>query len=182
MKKRWIFFGLLLAAGAYYGIRHALWLRTPGLDGEFVFKNDSGGSFTMYKYGRKIISCRNGFCRVGSTRKDANALFQERIVLNDTYLYDIQYLDPEIDVPRNIRESILQNIDKEVRIYKGDKYWVNSHFETALYIEPGPFNTCAWLPGQVGCTSRTKGTERAPPKNISKLWQPPTSYNSAPKK
>jgi hypothetical protein len=172
MKKRWILLGLVALAGAYYGIRHALWLRTPGLDGEFVFKNDSSGQWIFYKYGTRIASCRDGFCRIGKTRKDSEALFEEKTVFPDVYLFDIEYQNPEIDVPAKIQQSILDDISPLSRNYKGDSYWINYHYGDFFYFEPGPFTTCAYYAGRDWCVRRTPNSEKTPPEGLFENRKP----------
>jgi hypothetical protein len=172
VKKRWIALAFFALCAGYYGVRHAIWRSTPGFDGEFVFKNDSEGTIVIYKYGTRIMSCRNGFCRLGITRKNSEALFEKSFIFNDTYLYDIDYPDQKADVPEKLRESILKDIEPEVRAYDGDAFWIDNYFQHHLYLEPGPFSTCAWLPGQTGRTFRTKGSEKAPPAGLFERKRP----------
>jgi hypothetical protein len=172
VKKRWIALACFVLCVSYFGVRHAIWRSTPGFDGEFVFKNDDEGTRVIYKYGTKIATCVNGFCRIGKTRKDSEALFEKSFFFNDTYLYEIEYNDIDSDIPTLTQKKILNDIKKYFPAYDGSKNDINSIFETYLYLEPGPFSTCAWLPDQNGCTLRTKGSEKGPPSGLFEKRQP----------
>jgi hypothetical protein len=169
MKKRWIALTILALILSYYGVRHALWRQTPGFDGEFVFKDDGDYRLVVYKYGQKVAVCIDSFCRFAETRKNEDALYETRLIFQDSYRFDLEYITPASDMPK----SLLDKLNSRPFAKDNGRFSPEQYTKIDFFLEPGPFTTCAWTLGMNGCAPRTKGSEMTPPKAIFDKW--PTS-------
>jgi hypothetical protein len=174
MKKRWIALGMFAAAGIgvyLLGLRNvAEYNRTSKYDGEFVVREGPGQwpEVRYYKYGTKIALCLAEFCRVGTTRKDSEALLERKSNEQGVYCYEMEYVNGFDKIPPNIKAWIFEGYHEGRKSYQTPEEFLHGYFDRNICLTVGPAAT--WLelpPGGGGSIMRTPGSESGPPKWVA---------------
>ncbi len=177
MKKRWILLGLIAAAvlGLYVQgeINVARFDMKTRFDGTFVLRgdNDPELSIKFYKYGTRVAICYADFCRLGTTRKDSEALFEQISKNQALYCYEMEYVTGVDGMPPKVADWFDKYYDDFRKTEQTPTEYKEGYFDKTICLMIWPADTSLELPtGGGGSISREKGSERGPPKWLAERF------------